>query len=36
MGITKDNLTVIILTLKSQKIIDDCLKSIDPDIKKLL
>ena len=36
MGITKDNLTVIILTLKSQKIIDDCLKSIDPDIKKIV
>ena len=36
MGITKDNLTVIILTLKSQKIIDDCLKSIDPDVKKIV
>ena len=36
MQITKENLTIIIVTIKSQKIIDDCLKSIDPDIKKII
>jgi len=36
MQITKENLTVIIVTIKSQKIIDNCLKSIDPDIKKII
>ena len=34
MQITKENLTIIIVTIKSQNIIEDCLKSIDPDIKK--
>ena len=36
MQITKENLTIIIVTIKSQNIIDDCLKSIDPDIKKII
>ena len=36
MQITKQNLTIIIVTVKSQNIIDDCLKSIDPDIKKII
>ena len=36
MQITKENLTIIIVTIKSQKIIDGCLRSIDPDIKKII
>ncbi len=36
MQINKENLTVIIVTIKSQKVIDTCLKSIDPDIKKII
>ena len=36
MGITRDNLTVIIVTLKSEKIIHNCLDSIGPDIKKII
>jgi GT2 family glycosyltransferase len=36
MQITKENLTIIIVTIKSQNIIDDCLKSIDPDVKKII
>jgi len=36
MQITKENLTIIIVTIRSQNIIDDCLKSIDPDIKKII
>ena len=36
MQITKENLTIIIVTIKSQNIIDDCLKSIDQDIKKII
>jgi len=36
MQITKENLTIIIVTIKSKNIIDDCLKSIDPDIKKII
>ena len=36
MQITKENLTIIIVTIKSQNIIEDCLKSIDPDIKKII
>jgi len=36
MQITKENLTIIIVTIKSQNIIDDCLRSIDPDIKKII
>ena len=36
MQITKENLTIIIVTIKSQNIIDDCLESIDPDIKKII
>ena len=36
MQITKENLTIIIVTIKSQNIIDSCLKSIDPKIKKII
>ena len=36
MQITKENLTIIIVTIKSQNIIDHCLRSIDPDIKKII
>lgn len=36
MQITKDNLTIIIVTIKSHKVIDRCLKSIDPKIKKII
>ena len=36
MQITKENLTIIIVTIKSQNIIDNCLESIDPDIKKII
>ena len=36
MQITKENLTIIIVTIKSQNVIDDCLTSIDPDIKKII
>ena len=36
MQITKENLTIIIVTIKSQNIIEDCLKSIDQDIKKII
>ena len=36
MQITKENLTVIIVTIKSQNVIDGCLKSIDPKIKKII
>jgi len=36
MQITKENLTIIIVTIKSQKVIDNCLTSIDPDIKKII
>ena len=36
MQITKDNLTIIIVTIKSEKIIDDCLSSIDSDVKKIV
>ena len=36
MQITKENLTIIVVTIKSKNIIDDCLKSIDPDIKKII
>ena len=36
MQITKENLTIIIVTIKSQNIIDRCLESIDPDIKKII
>ena len=36
MQITKENLTIIIVTIKSQNIIDDCLKSIDQDVKKII
>ena len=36
MQITKENLTIIIVTIKSEKIIDSCLKSIDPKIKKII
>ena len=36
MQITKENLTIIIVTIKSRNIIDDCLKSIDPSIKKII
>ncbi len=36
MQITKENLTIIIVTIKSQNIIDECLKSIGPEIKKIV
>ncbi len=36
MQITKENLTIIIVTIKSQNIIDDCLESIDSDVKKII
>ena len=36
MQITKENLTIIIVTIKSQNIIDACLKSLDPDVKKII
>jgi len=36
MQITKENLTIIIVTIKSQNIIDECLKSIDPEVKKII
>ncbi|MDC0902874.1 glycosyltransferase [Pelagibacteraceae bacterium] len=36
MRINKENLTIIIVTIKSYKIIDKCLNSIDPDIKKII
>ena len=36
MQITKENLTIIIVTIKSQNIIEVCLKSIDPGIKKII
>tara|TARA_B100000941_G_scaffold277079_1_gene240266 strand:- start:849 stop:1715 length:867 start_codon:yes stop_codon:yes gene_type:complete len=36
MQITKDNLTIVIVTIMSQKIIDNCLNSIDPAIKKII
>ena len=36
MQITKDNLTIVIVTIQSQNIIDDCINSIDPEIKKII
>ena len=36
MQITKENLTIIVVTIKSQNVIDNCLKSIGPDIKKIV
>jgi len=36
MQITKENLTIIIVTIKSQNIIDECLKSIGPEVKKIV
>ncbi len=36
MQITKENLTIIIVTIKSQNIIDECLQSIEPSIKKII
>ncbi len=36
MQINKENLTIIIVTLKSDKVIHKCLKSIDPQIKKIV
>ena len=36
MQINKDNLTIVIVTLKSDKVIHKCLKSIDPKIKKII
>ena len=36
MQITKENLTIIIVTIKSQNVIDNCLTSIDPEIKKII
>ena len=36
MQITKENLTIVIVTIKSEKIVEECLKSIDPNIKKII
>ena len=36
MQITKENLTIIIVTIKSEKIIDNCLQSINPEVKKIV
>ena len=36
MQITKDNLTIIIVTIKSHNVVDKCLKSIDPEVKKII
>lgn len=36
MGINKDNLTIVIVTIKSQTVIDNCLKSIDPEVNKII
>ena len=36
MQITKENLTIIIVTIKSHKVIDKCLNSLDPEIKKIV
>ena len=36
MQITKENLTIIIVTIKSENIIDNCLNSIDSDINKII
>ena len=36
MQITKDNLTIIIVTIKSEKVIEKCLNSIDPKVKKII
>ena len=36
MQITKENLTIIIVTIKSEKIIDECIQSIPSEIKKII
>ena len=36
MQVTKENLTIIIVTIKSKDIIHNCLNSIEPDIKKIV
>ena len=36
MQINKDNLTIVIVTIKSQNVIDNCLKSIDPEVNKII
>ena len=36
MQITKENLTIILVTIKSHNIIDQCLESIDPNVKKVV
>ncbi len=36
MQINKDNLTIVILTIKSEAVIYKCLDSIDPEIKKII
>ncbi len=36
MEITKENLTIIIVTIKSEKVIDNCINSIDPEVKKIV
>ena len=36
MQITKENLTIVIVTIKSQNIIEKCLDSIDPQINKII
>ena len=36
MQITKDNLTIVIVTIKSDEVIEKCLDSIDPEVKKII
>ena len=36
MQITKENLTIVIVTIKSENVIEKCLNSIDSRIKKLI
>ena len=36
MEINKDNLTIIIVTIKSESVIENCLDSIHPEIKKIV
>ena len=36
MQITKENLTIVIVTIKSESVIEKCLNSIDSQIKKII
>ena len=36
MQIKKDNLTIIIVTIKSESVIENCLDTIHPEIKKII